>query len=69
MNDTLDRDALQYVLNWASIHGYRVSSSQILIELLPICREYGDLDERDLALHTAAQRVVDGQIELATSAR
>jgi hypothetical protein len=69
MNDTLDRDVLQYTLNWASLNGYRVSSSQILIELLPICRGYDDLEERDRALHIAAQRIVAGQTELATSSR
>lgn len=67
MNDTLDRDVLRYTLNWASSNGYPISGSQVLIELLPITREYSDLTEREMALHTAAQRVVSRQAELATS--
>ncbi|CAM3039473.1 hypothetical protein DFJ75_2497 [Williamsia muralis] len=69
MNDTLDRDVLQYTLNWASTNGYSVSGSQILIELLPISREHSNIEERERALHAAAQQLVSGQAELATSSR
>lgn len=69
MNDTLDRDVLQYTLNWASKNGYSVSGSQILIELLPISRQFSNIDERERALHAAAQQLVSGEAELATSSR
>jgi hypothetical protein len=69
MNDTLDRDVLQYTLNWASTNGYPVSGSQVLTELLPVSREHSDLEDRDRALHAAARRISAGHGDLATSTR
>lgn len=66
MNDTHDRDALRFTLNWASTHDYAISGSQALLELLPITREYDDLAQRDLALHAAAQRIA-GRSELVSA--
>lgn len=59
MNDSHDRDALRFTLDWASSHDYAISGSQVLLELLPITREHDDLTERDLALHAAARRLAD----------
>lgn len=57
MNDSHDRDALRFTLGWASTHGYGISGSQVLLELLPITRRYDDLTQRDEALHAAARRI------------
>ncbi|HEY9312360.1 hypothetical protein [Williamsia sp.] len=57
MNDTHDRDALRYTLDWVSNNSYPLSGSQILIGLLPITREFSDLPQREQALHDAARRL------------
>lgn len=68
MNDTHDRDALRFTLNWASTHDYAISGSQALLELLPITRRHDDVAEREQALHAAAQRLTSLESELVTSA-
>ena len=57
VNDTGDRDALRYTLDWVSTNNYPMSGSQVLIQLLPITREYRDLAQREQALHTVARRI------------
>jgi|GEM_PF-5701311 len=57
MNDTGDRDALRYTLDWVSANNYPVSGSQVLMNLLPVTREHRDLTQRERALHATAQRI------------
>ncbi|PXW33682.1 hypothetical protein [Nocardia sp. 348MFTsu5.1] len=60
MNDTRDRDALRYTLDWVSSNHYPLSGSDVLIALLPITRQISDLSQREQALHDAARRISIG---------
>ncbi|GAB2672815.1 hypothetical protein GCM10027169_38420 [Gordonia jinhuaensis] len=63
MNDTLDRDILQFTLDWATANDVSVTGTEVVTQLLPITRRYSDIAERDQALREAVRRIEIARLE------
>lgn len=67
VNNTLDRDILQYTLDWVSAHDVSVTGTEVITGLLPITRRYVDPAERHEALLDAARQIEIARLEAAAA--
>ncbi|MFW0794537.1 hypothetical protein AAFP30_12045 [Gordonia sp. CPCC 205515] len=62
---TADRAALQFTLEWVKAHGFSVSGTDVVTELLPITRHVDDVADREAQLLAAVSRVESRRLVLA----
>ncbi len=54
---TMDRDALQFTLEWVTSNNLRISGAEVITDLLPIARHIDDSVVREIELWEAVAKI------------